>query len=206
MISLIAFLGNVGREYERTRHNAAWLAADRVSICMGISWQHKFRGLYGRFPAAVTGGQAVHALKPETYMNLSGEAVGEAAQFFKIPPEEILIVHDELELPPATVSLKWSGGLGGHNGLRSVKAVLGTADFWRLRIGIGRPGGKKSSTEHPDIAGYVLSPFSQAEFALLDTALPRINPLFTDLITNRKEPQTLLPSWTKVLPESSPLH
>jgi len=104
MISLIAFLGNVGREYERTRHNAAWIAADRLSICGGISWQHKFRGLYGRFPAAVSAGQAVHALKPETYMNLSGEAVGEAAQFFKIPPAEILVVHDELELPPAALS------------------------------------------------------------------------------------------------------
>ena len=202
MISLIAFLGNVGREYERTRHNAAWIAADQLHICAGLSWQHKFRGLYGRFPPSLTGGQAVHALKPETYMNLSGEAVGEAAQFFKIPPEEILIVHDELELPPAALSLKWSGGLGGHNGLRSVKAALGTADFWRLRIGIGRPGGKKSSSaEHPDIAGYVLSPFSQAEFALLDTALPRLNPLFTALVADRKEPHTLLPAWTKVLPE-----
>ena len=145
MISLIAFLGNVGREYERTRHNAAWIAADHLNICAGISWQHKFRGLYGRFPAAVSGGAAVHALKPETYMNLSGEAVGEAAQFFKIPPAEILIVHDELELPPAALSLKWSGGLGGHNGLRSIKAALGTPDFWRLRIGIGRPGGKKTA-------------------------------------------------------------
>lgn len=202
MISLIAFLGNVGREYERTRHNAAWIAADQLHICAGLSWQHKFRGLYGRFPPSLTGGQAIHALKPETYMNLSGEAVGEAAQFFKIPPEEILIVHDELELPPAALSLKWSGGLGGHNGLRSVKAALGTADFWRLRIGIGRPGGKKSSSaEHPDIAGYVLSPFSQAEFALLDTVLPRLNPLFAALVADRKEPQTLLPAWTKVLPE-----
>ena len=204
MISLIAFLGNVGREYERTRHNAAWIAADHLSICRGISWQHKFRGLYGRFPAAASGGQAVHALKPETYMNLSGESVGDAAQFFKIPPEEILIVHDELELPPAALSLKWSGGLGGHNGLRSVKETLGTADFWRLRIGIGRPGGKKSSsTEHPDSANYVLSPFSQEEFALLDMALSKLEPLFAALITERKEPQTLLTPWTKVLPGTS---
>ena len=204
MISLIAFLGNVGREYERTRHNAAWIAADHLNICAGISWQHKFRGLYGRFPVAVSGGAAVHALKPETYMNLSGEAVGEAAQFFKIPPAEILIVHDELELPPAALSLKWSGGLGGHNGLRSIKAALGTPDFWRLRIGIGRPGGKKNSgADHPDIAGYVLSPFSQEECTLLDTALPQLEPLFTALITERKEPQTLLPAWTKVLPCTS---
>ena len=136
-------------------------------------------------------------------MNLSGESVGEAAQFFKIPPAEILVVHDELELPPAALSLKWSGGLGGHNGLRSIKAVLGTPDFWRLRIGIGRPGGKKSSSaDHPDIAGYVLSPFSQEEFTLLDAALPQLEPLFTALITERKEPQTLLSAWTKVLPKA----
>lgn len=204
MISLIAFLGNVGREYEDTRHNAAWIAADRLAICAGISWQHKFRGLYGRFPADVTRGQVVHALKPETYMNVSGESVGEAALFFKIPPAKILIVHDELELPPAAISLKWSGGLGGHNGLRSVKAALGTADFWRLRIGIGRPGGKKSSSaEHPDIAGYVLSPFSQEERTLLDIVLPKLNPLFTALISKQEEPQALLPAWKKILPETS---
>jgi len=203
MISLVAFLGNVGREYERTRHNAAWIASDRLTICAGISWQRKFRGQYGRFPASVTGGQVVHALKPETYMNLSGESVGEAAQFFKIPPEQMLIVHDELELPPAALSLKWSGGLGGHNGLRSVKAAFGTADFWRLRIGIGRPGGKKSGgQDHPDIADYVLSPFSQQEFALLTETLPRLEPLFSALITERKEPRSLLPAWGKLLPEA----
>ena len=201
MISLVAFLGNIGREYERTRHNAAWIAVDHVSICAGISWQRKFCSRYGRFPVSVTGGQTVHALKPETYMNLSGEAVGEAVQFFKIPSEEILIVHDELELPPATLSLKWAGGLGGHNGLRSVKAALGTADFWRLRIGIGRPDGKKSSsTSHPDIAGYVLSPFSQQEFSTLTQAVQQLEPLFTALLTEHKEPQTLLPLWSKVPP------
>lgn len=203
MISFVAFLGNVGRIYANTRHNAAWIAADHVSICRGISWQHKFRGQYGRFPAALTGGRVIHALKPETYMNLSGEAVGEVAQFFKIPPAEILIVHDELELPPAAVSLKWAGGLGGHNGLRSIRAVLGTADFWRLRIGIGRPGGKKNGGgENADIAGYVLSSFSVAETALLHTALSRLDPLFSALITEQKEPQSLLSAWSKVLPEN----
>lgn len=202
MISLVAFLGNTGKEYEYTRHNAAWIVADRLSICAGISWQRKFRGQYGRFPLAVTGGKAVHVLKPETYMNLSGESVGEATQFFKIAPSEVLIVHDELELPLAVLSLKWSGGLGGHNGLRSVKASLGTADFWRVRIGIDRPGGKKNKGQgQPDIAGYVLSPFSQEEYTLLTGTLPQWEPLFFALIAERKEPQTLLSSWNKLLPD-----
>ncbi|MEL3907168.1 MAG: aminoacyl-tRNA hydrolase [Treponema sp.] len=219
MISLVAFLGNTGREYERTRHNAAWIAADRLTICAGIAWQRKFRGLYGRFPAQLTGGRAVHVLKPETYMNLSGDCVGEAAQFFKIPPEEILIVHDELELLPAVLSLKWSGGLGGHNGLRSVKAALGTADFWRLRIGIGRPDNKHTkeragSAENgtagtdgrtgqgdADIASYVLSPFSQAELNVLLQTVPVLETLFSLLFTEQKEPESLLKAWTKVQPE-----
>lgn len=199
MISLVAFLGNVGKEYEKTRHNAAWIAADLLRICSGISWQHKFRGLYGKFPMAVTGGRVVHALKPETYMNLSGESVGEAAQFFKILPEEVLIVHDELELPPAVLSLKWAGGLGGHNGLRSIKAALGTVDFWRLRIGIGRPNDKKDGAYHPDIAGYVLSPFSKEETAFLEVSLPQLEPLFAALITDGQEPNTLISAWKKVL-------
>lgn len=199
MISLVAFLGNIGKEYERTRHNAAWIAADRLHICSGISWQHKFRGMYGKFPMTITGGRVVHALKPETYMNLSGESVGDTVQFFKIPPEELLIVHDELELPPAALSLKWAGGLGGHNGLRSVRSALGTADFWRLRIGIGRPNDKKDSTYHPDIAGYVLSPFPKEEAALLEAALPQLEPLFTALITDGQEPNALIAAWKKVL-------
>lgn len=194
MISLIVFLGNVGREYEKTRHNAAWIAAEALEVCASIRWQHKFCGLYGKFSTSLTGGRAVHALKPETYMNLSGEAVGQAAQFFKIPPSEILVVHDELELPPAAFSLKWAGGLGGHNGLRSVKAALGTADFWRLRIGIGRIDG--------NIAGYVLSPFTNEEAALLDTAFLKLAPLFTALITDGKDPSTLLSAWKKVLPST----
>lgn len=201
MISLIAFLGNVGREYEKTRHNAAWIAAEALAVCASVTWQHKFHGLYGRFSAAVTGGRAVHALKPETYMNLSGESVGQAAQFFKIPPNEILIVHDELELPLAAFSLKWSGGLGGHNGLRSVKSALGTADFWRLRIGIGRPDEKKELGRHPDIAGYVLSPFLAEEAALLARSVPQLEPLFSALISEAKDPKELLAAWKKVLPQ-----
>ncbi len=171
MISLAVFLGNYGRQYAGNRHNAAWLFADCLSsppFAADLSWQRKFKGQYASLDSTVVAGKAqtilspavspnvsakdlpsrFYFLKPETYMNLSGESIGEIARFYRIPPEEILLIHDELELPPGTVSLKWSGGLGGHNGLRSTKAVLGTADFWRLRIGIGRPS-------HGDVAGYV---------------------------------------------------
>ncbi|MBO6099930.1 MAG: peptidyl-tRNA hydrolase, partial [Spirochaetaceae bacterium] len=123
-----------------------------------------------------------------TYMNLSGESIGALASFFKIKPEEVLVIHDELELSPGTVSLKWSGGLGGHNGLRSTKAVLGTADFWRIRIGIGRP-------DHSDIAGYVLSPFSSDERIILDQIFPQLSSLLVQtLCTN---PDTLINDWSK---------
>lgn len=208
MISLVAFLGNPGREYAQTRHNAAWIIAESSSFCTGIAWQKKFCGQYGRFPAGLTGGHAVHTVKPETYMNLSGDCIREAAHFFKIPPEDILVVHDELELPLATVSLKWSGGLGGHNGLRSIKSALGTADFWRLRIGIGRPDqkhGKDSSSDphKPDIAGYVLSSFSPQEWNLLAVTVPTVDSLLMLLLTERKDPHELLPAWSKVKPESS---
>lgn len=204
MISLIVFLGNIGQEYERTRHNAAWIAADKLNICAGISWQRKFQGQYGKMPLSSTGGQTVHVVKPETYMNLSGNCAGAAAQFFKIAPADILIVHDELELPLSVLSLKWSGGLGGHNGLRSIKAALGTADFWRLRIGIGRPDRKhQMNVQHkPDIAEYVLSPFSVQEYHQLTAAIPAIDELFSLLLTQQKEPDVLLKAgWNKKMPD-----
>ncbi len=201
MISLIAFLGNTGREYEQTRHNAAWIIADRLALCRSISWQQKFRGLYGRVPAGYTGGRVVHVVKPETYMNLSGECVGAAASFFKIPADEVLVVHDELELAPAALSLKWAGGLAGHNGLRSVKAALGTADFWRLRLGIGRPDSPHTGVQ-PDIAGYVLSPFTMAEYNLLTETVPQLDTLFAELLTDDKPLASLLPKWAKVLPQA----
>ena len=163
MISLVVFLGNYGREYEKTRHNAAWIFEESLPLASKLNWQSKFKGQYAVLDRAViaemsesicgtqlkcpaSAGEKVYFLKPETYMNLSGESIGALAAFYKIKPEEVLVIHDELELAPGTVSLKWSGGLGGHNGLRSTKAVLGTADFWRIRIGIGRP-------DHSDIAG-----------------------------------------------------
>jgi PTH1 family peptidyl-tRNA hydrolase len=130
----------------------------------------------------------IHLLMPETYMNLSGTSVQAAASFFKIAPERILVVHDELELPLGFAALKFSGGLGGHNGLRSMKAALGSADFWRLRIGIGRPN-------HDDISGWVLSDFEAHEEPALEQVLAAAaDALVRSLLQG---PDSLLPEWNK---------
>lgn len=212
MISLVVFLGNYGKQYEKTRHNAAWIFAESLPFTSSLNTQKKFKGVYASLDgqtvqtyaqnAAQTDTSALftpyaastktkpklYFLWPETYMNLSGESIGELATFFKIPAEEILVIHDELELPCGTVSLKWSGGLGGHNGLRSTKEVLGTADFWRLRIGIGRP-------THADIAGYVLSPFTDDERIVLAQAFPALSNLLLRVLTN--DPNSYLKQWSK---------
>jgi PTH1 family peptidyl-tRNA hydrolase len=159
-------------------------------------------------PAAGTGLSApatelpakFHFLIPETYMNLSGESVFAAASFFKIKPEEILLVHDELEIGLGVLSLKFSGGLGGHNGLRSMKARFGTADFWRLRVGIGRPGDRRPGEgggpgSGGDIAGWVLSDFSRAEEEALAPALAAGAALLVRALAGR--PENLLPEWGK---------
>jgi PTH1 family peptidyl-tRNA hydrolase len=193
MIELAAFLGNPGREYERNRHNAGRLLVEHFPFYSSLNWQKKYKGLY-----AVREGH--HFLMPETFMNLSGESVFAAAAFFKIKPEAILVVHDELELPLGTAALKFSGGLGGHNGLRSMKACFGTADFWRLRIGIGRPdsrrpgqGGHEGSGE--GIVDWVLSNFSAVEETLLAPVLDAA--ALALALAFDKGPETLLPEWQK---------
>jgi PTH1 family peptidyl-tRNA hydrolase len=170
-----------------------------------LRWQNKFKGLYTNLDSAAlsTGApQAVgassidrkevvprfHFLMPETYMNLSGESVQAAAAFFKIPLDRILVVHDELELALGLVSLKLSGGLGGHNGLRSMRTCFGAVDFWRFRIGIGRP-------EHRDIAGWVLSDFTAGETPLLDQVLDACAGALIRILL--QGPETLLPEFTK---------
>lgn len=205
MISLVAFLGNYGKEYKDTRHNAAWIFAEQLPFASVLSWQSKFKGEYTALdsaflisqaqryemsipPQAETGNRRIYFVKPMTYMNLSGESIGEIARFYKIQPAEILIVHDELELAPGTVSLKWSGGLGGHNGLRSTKTVLGTADFWRLRLGIGRP-------DHKDVAGYVLSSFTSDEQILLSRTFPAVSQLLFNILLT--PPEQYLKQWSK---------
>lgn len=131
----------------------------------------------------------IFLLKPQTYMNASGESIIELANFYKLKANEILVVHDELELPLGTISFKWSGGLGGHNGLRSTKTVLGTADFWRLRFGIGRPN-------NADVAAYVLSPFTSDERITLEQTFQSAAKLLAQAIL-AQEPRTLLKIWGK---------
>ena len=214
MIKLVAFLGNYGREYEKTRHNVSWFFEDSLPFANCLSWQSKFKGKIASFsptelaqwacdtkicskkdgsPVIVPEESPAHIyfLKPMTYMNLSGESIIEVAGFYKIQPSEILVVHDELELEPGFVSLTWGGGLGGHNGLRSTKAVLGTADFWRLRFGIGRP--ENSSI---GVADWVLSRFTDEQQELMQNVFSQTNLLLVKLLLS-KNPENLIQTWGK---------
>lgn len=178
--------------------DAAHLAGLDAAHLAGLDAAHLARlGPAGLAGAGAAGGttapaaevpQRLHFLMPETYMNLSGESVREAATFFKVPAERILVIHDELELPLGVASFKFSGGLGGHNGLRSMKACFGTADFWRLRLGIGRP-------DHPDIASWVLSDFTRDEAIALSLVLQAASAALVAALL--RGPETLLPEWNK---------
>lgn len=148
-IRLIVGLGNPGREYETTRHNVGFVWVDELAReqKMHFNIDSKFHGLSAR---GKVGDDELWLLKPQTFMNLSGRAVGALAQFYKITPAEILVVHDELDLAPGIARLKLGGGHGGHNGLKDIIAQLGSKDFWRLRLGIGHPG------ERNEVSNYVL--------------------------------------------------
>jgi len=181
MIKLAAFLGNPGTGYARNRHNAGRMLAQALPFYHSLSWQKKFKGLYAVH-------DCIHFLKPETFMNLSGESVQAAASFFKLSVEEIIVVHDELELPLGTLSLKFSGGLGGHNGLRSMKECFNSADYWRLRIGIGR-------SDTLEVIDWVLSDFYDNEQEILMPTLDAGAGLLQQLFP--VEPETLLDEWKK---------
>jgi PTH1 family peptidyl-tRNA hydrolase len=196
MIDLIAFLGNPGPEYSKNRHNAGRILAASLPFASRLNWQKKHKGLYAvSDPELLPSAGPIRLIMPETYMNRSGESVLAAASFFHIPPDRILAVHDELELPLGAAAFKFSGGLGGHNGLRSLRTCFGTADFWRLRIGIGRPN-------HSDVSGWVLSDFSALEREILDQVLSAVAAALTQAL--EKGPETLLPEWNKkvVVPEN----
>jgi PTH1 family peptidyl-tRNA hydrolase len=155
---LIAALGNPGPEYRRHRHNAGFMVAAELERRHGLgSFRAKFKGLVVEGRIA---GQSVVLLMPQTYMNLSGESVGEAARFYRIPVTSILAVHDEVELPFGEVRLKEGQGLGGHNGLRSMEKVLGSRDFWRARLGVGRP----PAGSRVPLADFLLSPFVESDW------------------------------------------
>ncbi|MBI1175658.1 MAG: aminoacyl-tRNA hydrolase [Sideroxydans sp.] len=165
-IKLIIGLGNPGREYEATRHNAGFWWVDQLAGQQRLDFrsEQKFHGLAARGQAH---GHEVFLLKPQTFMNVSGRAVGALAQFYKIEPQQMLVVHDELDLPPGSVKLKLGGGHGGHNGLKDIIAHLGSRDFWRLRIGIGHPG------ERSEVSSYVLNTPRKEEQPLIEEAMQR---------------------------------
>ncbi len=152
LVLLIAGLGNPGREYERTRHNAGWMVMDELARRHGGSFRSKFSG---QLSETRLDDLKLALLKPETYMNVSGQSIGAARKFFKVDPADVLIVHDDVDLEPGRLQAKFGGGLAGHNGLRSIAQTLGTNDFLRLRIGVGRPG----RGDRRSVADYVLGGF-----------------------------------------------
>ena len=164
-MKLICGLGNPGAEHAGDRHNAGYLVVDRLGARLGIALETaKFESRAG---AGRLGAERVLLLKPETYMNLSGQAVAAAARFYKVAPAEVLVVHDELDHPFGRMQLKSGGGTAGHNGLRSILSSLGEDSFARLRIGVGKPEGKERTV------GHVLSGFSAEERAVLPELLER---------------------------------
>ena len=155
-IRLVVGLGNPGREHEVTRHNAGFWFVDALAVRLATSFagESKFQGRVAR-------AGDLRLLKPATYMNLSGRSVAALLNFFAIAPAEMLVVHDELDLLPGEVKMKFGGGNAGHNGLRDITAQLGTPEFWRLRIGIGHP--RDSAIPQQDVVDYVLRPPLAAE-------------------------------------------
>ena len=141
MIKLFVGLGNPGFEYEATRHNAGfwWIEALSRDLKAPLGFDKSY---FGQVARTAVNGQAVWLLAPQTFMNLSGKSVAALARFFKIQPEEVLVAHDELDIVPGQVKLKFGGSHAGHNGLRDIHAQLATGDYWRLRLGVGHPGNK----------------------------------------------------------------
>lgn len=163
-IELIVGLGNPGQKYERTRHNAGFWFIDELVRRTGATLKLENR-FHGELCKTRIDGEEVWLLKPLTFMNRSGQSVGALARFYKIPPENILVAHDELDLPPGTIRLKKGGGHGGHNGLRDLVSQLGTREFMRLRVGIGHPG------HSSEVTNYVLGKAPQAEQTLMEQAI-----------------------------------
>ena len=168
-MKLVVGLGNPGKKYERTRHNAGFWWVERLAhgAKATLRSEGKFQGRVARLADAAE----TWLLLPATYMNESGRAVAALASFYKIEPQEILVVHDELDLPPGTVRLKRGGGTSGHNGLNDIAEHLGSNDFWRLRIGIGHPRDMAASEQ--EVVDYVLHPPRAEEYPLIEDAIAR---------------------------------
>ncbi|GMO58798.1 MAG: aminoacyl-tRNA hydrolase [Treponemataceae bacterium] len=186
MLKLVVCVGNPGAEYAGNRHNVSWQFIDfadsgNETLRLNFVQKTQFRAEIASVSASLIGsahpiGEKIFFVKPQTFMNLSGESAISVMKFYKITPAETLVVHDELELPFGTIGLKFGGGLGGHNGLRSMEKNTGSRDFFRLRIGIGRPS-------HPDIAAYVLSDFGGGEKEALPQIFAQAHALLRELFS-----------------------
>jgi peptidyl-tRNA hydrolase, PTH1 family len=182
-IRLIVGLGNIGAEYERTRHNAGFWFADALARKAGATFseERKFHGAVARLRDHA---HELWLLKPGTFMNRSGQAVVALALYYKILPNQILVVHDELDLPPGAAKMKCGGGNAGNNGLRDIQAKLTTPDFWRLRLGIGHP---RTLNLQQDVADYVLHPPGREHLAAIEDAITRGLDVVPQLITGQFE-------------------
>jgi PTH1 family peptidyl-tRNA hydrolase len=153
---LIAGLGNPGAKYAGDRHNVGWMVVDELARRGDATFKSKFNG---RLSETRLGDSRIALLEPETYMNESGRSISAAARYFKVASQDVLVVHDDVDLEPGRLQARMAGGLAGHNGLRSIAQALGTPEFLRLRIGVGRPG----RGDPRDVADYVLAPFEAHE-------------------------------------------
>ena len=177
-ITLIAGLGNPGAEYEKTRHNVGFWLVDRWAQALSTRFSPE-TSFFGEVAKARFGGRQLWLLKPSTFMNRSGQSVAAVARFYKIPVEEVLVVHDELDLLPGQVRCKRGGGHAGHNGLRDIQACLGSPDFLRLRVGIGHP---RRLGLQQGVADFVLHPPRQEEQPVIDRSLDRIDAVMALLL------------------------
>ncbi len=185
MIKLFVGLGNPGTEYEATRHNAGfwWIDALARELKVHLSAERSYHGLVAR---TTLNGQTIWLLEPQTFMNVSGKSVAALARFFKIAPEEILVVHDELDVVPGQAKLKFGGSHAGHNGLRDIHAQLGTGDYWRLRLGIGHPGVKS------EVIHWVLKKPSPDQRTALEECIARTLKAVPNLVDGEMEKATLI--------------
>jgi peptidyl-tRNA hydrolase, PTH1 family len=185
MIKLFVGLGNPGPEYDATRHNAGfwWVDALARALKVNLSMDKGYSGLVAR---TTIDGQMVWLLEPQTFMNLSGKSVGALARFFKILPQEILVAHDELDIVPGEVKLKFGGSHAGHNGLRDIHAQLGTGDYWRLRLGVGHPGVKS------EVVSWVLKKPSLDHRVAIDQCIDRSLKALPQLLAGEMDKATML--------------
>lgn len=171
MLKMAVFVGNPGREYEKTRHNIGWMVLNALSSSSNFNWKKKFNGQWTDYYA---GPDKIIFLKPETFVNNTGKSVQSSAHFFKIKPEEIILIHDDLELDFEKIILKKGGGAGGHNALRSMNQHLGTNEYYRLRLGISRP-------VHGSVSSHVLGRFNPDEEIGLKTFVPKAARVLEDI-------------------------